>query len=172
MESYLKPSLLFKETKPQPTVRPPKSLFAGLALCLAVWLLSGCGTAPAVSMVNETPSAKQQRLLKEAFALQDRMTKSLFSVSDQNSAEAAVKELDQLGSQLLKLADEIKKTGEITAETRNMLAAEGARRQAEVQKQSQEFLGRMMGNPKLLQSLQPIMNKMNQLSKEFGGFQK
>lgn len=172
MKSNPEQLLLLNKTKPERTVRQPKSTVAGLGLCLAIWLLSGCGTAPAVSMVNETPSAKQQRLLKEAFALQDRMTKSLFSVSDQSSAEAAVKELDQLGSQLLKLAEEIKKTGEITAETRNMLATEGARRQAEAQKQSQEFISRLMGNPKLLQSLQPIMNKMNQLSKEFGGFQK
>jgi hypothetical protein len=139
---------------------------------LACGLLAGCGTAPSAPQANETPAAKQERLVNEAFAVQDQATKLLLGIKDQQSAEAAYNGLDQLKSQVVKLVDEIRKTGELTPEIKAKITAEISRRKSELQQQVSEFTSRLLTNPQLLQSLQPVLSKVNEFRQVLDGFLK
>ncbi|MFO0263478.1 MAG: hypothetical protein ACK53V_17775, partial [Planctomycetota bacterium] len=63
----------------------------------------------------------------------------LLGIKDQQSAEAAYNGLDQLKSQVVKLVDEIRKTGELTPEIKAKITAEISRRKSELQQQVSEF---------------------------------
>lgn len=141
----------------------------GILTCI---VLPGCGTSPATPPTNETPAAKQERLVNEAIAIQDQATKLLLGISDQQSAEAAYNGLDQLKSQVVKLVADLKQTGELTPEMKAKIVAEVSRRKTELQQQVGEFTKRLITNPQLLQSLQPVLNKVNEFRQVLDGFLK
>lgn len=141
----------------------------GILTCI---VLPGCGTPPATPPANETPAAKQERLVNEALAIQDQATKLLLGISDQQSAEAAYNGLDQLKSQVVKLVADLKQTGELTPEMKAKIVAEVSRRKTELQQQVGEFTKRLITNPQLLQSLQPVLNKVNEFRQVLDGFLK
>lgn len=143
----------------------------GWLVCLiACGLTAGCGPAPTAPAANDTPAAKQERLVNQAFALQDQATKLLFGISDQQSAEAAFNGLEQLKSQVVKLVDEIRQTGALSPEIKTKISSEIARRKSEFQQQLTEFTTRLITKPQLLQSLQPVLNKANEFRQLFDGF--
>lgn len=144
-------------------------ILAGMFCC---GLFAGCGAPPAAPAANETPAARQERLVNEAFALQEQATKLLFGITDQQSAEAAYKGLDQLKAQVTRLLDEIRQTGELTPEIRTKISSEISRRKSELQRQVSEFTTRLITQPQLLQSLQPVLNKVNEFRQLFDGFLK
>jgi polyhydroxyalkanoate synthesis regulator phasin len=146
-----------------------RSLVVLGSLLVASLLSIGCSPNPSNPSVGETPAAKQERLVREAFAIQDQATKLLFGITDRASAEAAMGGLDQLKSQVVKLVGEVKQAGEMTPETRQRVMAEVEKRKAEIQQQVAQFAGKLMTQPQLLQALQPVIKKVDELRQAFDG---
>ncbi len=153
--------------------RPGRSSLTSLILlgCLTLCGVISIGCSPNESSppAGETAAAKQERLVQEAFAIQDQATKLLFGITDQASAEAAMGGLEQLKAQVVKLVGEVKQVGEMTPETRQRITAEVEKRKAEIQQQVTQFAGRLMTKPQLLQALQPVLKKVDELRQAFDG---
>lgn len=139
------------------------------ALILAV---QGCGKkdTPPAADTAATPAAKQEQLAKQAFSVQQEAFDLLSGIRDQQSAEAAIAGLENIRKQVEGLIAEAKKSGALTPETKNRIMAEVEKHKKEITDKVLEFSKRLATNPQLLQSLQPVLQKLDELRRQYDGF--
>lgn len=141
---------------------------------VAAFLLSvlGCGKqdTPPVANTATTPATKQEQLAKQAFSVQQEAFDLLTGIRDQQSAEAAIAGLENIRKQVEGMIAEAKKSGAITPETKNRIMAEVEKHKKEITDKVLEFSKRLATNPQLLQSLQPVLQKLDELRRQYDGF--
>jgi hypothetical protein len=144
-----------------------------LALVAALLMaVQGCGKkeTPAVSDPAATPATKQEQFAKQAFSVQQEAFDLLSGIRDRESAEAAVAELERIRKQVEGLIAEAKKSGALTPETKNRILAEVEKHKKEITDKVVDFSKRLATNPQLLQSLQPVLQKLDELRRQYDGF--
>lgn len=122
----------------------------------------GCGSRTAETE-PVSPQARQEQLLSQVVATQDQIVQLLGSIRDEQSAREAVSQTDAIVAKIKSLAEQLKSTGEISPETRAKFEKLLAEKKSQMQSKLAEFAGSLLTNPKLLQSLQPLLEKFNQL---------
>lgn len=142
-----------------------------LAIALLLPVL-GCSKSEAPSKTDTaaTPAAKQEQLAKQAFTIQDEAFDLLTNIRDQQSAEAAIAGLENIRKQVEGLIAEAKKSGALTPEVKNRIMAEVEKNKKEITDKVLDFSKRLATNPQLLQSLQPVLQKLDELRRQYDGF--
>jgi len=132
----------------------------------------GCGKsdAPSQTDTTATPAAKQEQLAKQAFSIQDEAFDLLTNIRDQQTAEAAIAGMENIRKQVESLIAEAKKSGALTPEVKNRIMAEVEKNKKEITDKVIEFSKRLATNPQLLQSLQPVLQKLDELRRQYDGF--
>lgn len=154
-------------------IRMTGSRLSQLALVAALLMaVQGCGKkeTPLVADTAATPAAKQEQLAKQAFSVQQEAFDLLSSIRDQQSAEAAIAGLENIRKQVEGLIAEAKKSGALTPETKNRIMAEVEKHKKEITDKVLDFSKRLATNPQLLQSLQPVLQKLDELRRQYDGF--
>lgn len=144
-------------------------LFLAVALLFSVL---GCGKkeTPTQPAAAATPATKQEQLAQKAFSVQQEAFDLLSSIRDQQSAEAAYAGLDKICRQVESLVAEAKKAGTLTPEVKNRILAEVNKHHKEITDKVSDFGKALASNPQLIQSLQPIVQKLNELRNQYDGF--
>jgi hypothetical protein len=154
-------------------LRTPRGRLSPLALVVALLLaVQGCGQrdTPPVADTAATPAAKQEQLAKQAFSVQQEAFDLLSGIRDQQSAEAAIAGLENIRKQVEGLIAEAKKSGALTPETKKRIMAEVEKHKKEITDKVLDFSKRLATNPQLLQSLQPVLQKLDELRRQYDGF--
>lgn len=157
------------------SLRRPTSAQGLCQFALAIALLLpviGCGKSdtPSKTDTAATPAAKQEQLAKQAFSIQDEAFDLLTNIRDQQSAEAAITGLENIRKQVEGLIAEAKKSGALTPEVKNRIMAEVEKNKKEITDKVIDFSKRLATNPQLLQSLQPVLQKLDELRRQYDGF--
>lgn len=153
--------------------RMPARRWRGLPLALALLFpFFGCGKpdSPNKADVAATPAAKQEQLAQQAFSIQKDAFDLLTNIRDQQSAEAAIAGLEGIRKQVESLIAEAKKAGALTPEVKNRILAEVEKHKKEISDKVIDFSKRLATNPQLLQSLQPVLQKLDELRRQYDGF--
>ncbi len=130
-------------------------LSRALSVCLiSLGLLSvvGCGAS----------GNPHENLANRGMAIMDQTVATFASIKDEASAKAAMPKLEKFGEQMKALAEEGRKLGEPSAELKAKIEAMTKTKSAEFQAKMTEFTMNMMRNPKLMETIAPIMQKFSQ----------
>lgn len=119
-------------------------------LALAVVFLAGCGAA-----VNP-----QEQLATKIMASMDDVANIFSTIKDEKSAEAAKVRLEALSSTMNSLTEQAKKLGDPSPELKAKLEAQMEAKAKVMQDKMMEFAKVAMTNPKILEIIGPVMQKM------------
>ena len=173
MKSKPSPSLKNSRNPLFIPLRKPARWLRQLALAAAI-LLPILGCEKSTPLLNPdtaaTPAAKQEQLAKQAFSVQQDAFDLLTSIRDQQSAEAAVAGLENIRKQVEGLISQAKQAGALTPEVKNRVMAEVEKNKKEITDKVLDFSKRLATNPQLLQSLQPVLQKLDELRRQYDGF--
>lgn len=164
-----------------PTTHPTaKSLFkrilasrtwAGFMFAVCLLAFSGCESkTPEASAGIATPANPQEQLVNKALKVQGDALDLLTNIRDQQSAEAAFAGLENIRAEIERLIAEAKRSGALTPESKARILAEVERRKGEITQKVKQFTGQVASNPQLLQSLQPLLQKLDEVRRQIDGF--
>lgn len=155
-------------------LRAGRGIACGFAACLlAVCLLAGAGCdrkTPLASAGTASPATAQEQLVTKAFKVQEDALNLLSNIRDQQSAEAAFAGLENIRAEIERLIAEAKRSGELTPESKARILAEVQRRKQEITQKVTQFTGQLASNPQLLKSLQPLLQKLDEVRQQIDGF--